>query len=187
MSQDPAPASPAEDDPDSAATEPEAPPASKPARGGDRRWLWTGRIVLFLVLGAMIAALVWERRARREAGEAAARLDDLMDCRKTLTAPKTIEWLRQHDITEPPAVIGPNEVAKVIGHAATTDTPQKHGQRGEWFLETYRWRSGLPWTSYYLHVIYRPSQKDESKLELIDYWHNQPVDETQAALRARST
>ena len=95
------------------------------------------RTVLFTILALMVVAVAYDfLYARKQQQAAAARLDKLM----SVSASGEIESAEPHT---------QDEVRKTVGRPPSEQIEDRH-----YLLETYRWRSGLPWRTHDIHVAY---------------------------------
>jgi hypothetical protein len=116
-----------------------APATSSPSGASETPKPNVLRIVLFSILAVMIVALIYEYGFVRPSYKAAeTAIDDLIETRGVAdTGPIT-----------------PQVVQARFGKAPAGGTQDK----GEYFLEHYRWVRGLPWQTYNIYVVYDHSE-----------------------------
>ena len=115
------------------------------------------RIALFGVLGLLLLALVWDRFLAKPGSEAAfTKVKELID--------------QQHLNTKEKGMMKPADVQAAIG------TPSKTDDQGYYMMETYSWRRGNLFSSYYINVVYTKRQ---------DEWHLHNVFQNQVPAEDR--
>jgi hypothetical protein len=112
-----------------------APATSSPAGAGETSKPNVLRIVLFAILAVMIVALIYEYGMVRPSYKSAeTAIDDLIEVRGMADK-------------EP---ITPQVVQARFGKTPVGGTQDK----GDYYLEHYRWVRGLPWQTYNIYVVY---------------------------------
>jgi hypothetical protein len=96
------------------------------------------RIALFTILGFLLLALVWDRLAKGGSDAAFAKVEELIN--------------QQHLNTEAQGMIHPEDVHAAIGSPSTKE------DHGHYLLETFSWRRGNPFSTYFVNVIYTKRQ-----------------------------